>query len=785
MPSVIPGYEYDVFISYRQKDNMSSPDRSAYGKHPSDGWVTEFVANLKMELEVTIKKKISVYFDENPYDGILDVHEVKESLSSKLKCLIFIPIISQTYCDTTSYAWNNEFLIFKQLAHADQFGLKIKLRNGNVASRIIPVRIHEIDPQDSSLLMNEMGGPLRSIDFVFTTPGVNRPLRANEDHANDNRNKTYYRDQINKVANSIKEIVASIKAPIEPGGKTPVNQENLLLPFKDGRWGKRIFIFGVVVAALCLIGYYLLKNDFILNSTSTGKTTIAVIPFKAIGYEEESQYFADGMTDVIASNLSVFPELNVKSRTSVEKYKDSPKTVSEIAAELGVLYILEGSAQKFGDNIRIIVQLVDARTDAHVWSRRFDKKFENVFEIQNQISASIARSLKAKLTPDIAEKINRTPTSSFEAYDLFLRAKQWSNKYTYSHDVMDLNQSISLLNQSLLKDPQFALGYAWLAGLKAVRDVDNLSANNVKDSILLLAQKALEIDSTVVEAYIVLSELYHHENDDINALRFTYKALDDISAHRSTLDTQVTDSVIVSQLIQRIASIYSRIGDADRASGLYGQILKLDSNNAEILHQKFYALAAGRHVDQLLELADHLLRLNPKDPFIDMVMTHVWLEQKDFGNLEKMYRKKESVLTEQMDLLDQYVLIYASALRMNGKEKEAQQLAAKFEQQLSVDDVYLKAQLLLFKGRYDEGLQVLESVEIGWYNLNLCAINPVFDPIKNDARFKNFIQRNNDRIMDKSDRIYQLEKVGYLPRPEDFLIKIFSRKNLSKEVKAL
>ena len=783
MPSVIPNYEYDIFISYRQKDNMSSPDRFGHGKHLSDGWVTEFVANLKMELEVTIKEKISVYFDENPYDGILDVHEVKESLSAKLKCLIFIPIISQTYCDTTSYAWNNEFLIFKQLAYADQFGLKVKLRNGNVASRIIPVRIHELDTQDSLLLINEMGGPLRSIDFIFTTPGVNRPLRANEDHANDNRNKTYYRDQLNKVANSIKEIIASIKSPIEPVSKIPI-EEILPSTLKENKWRKRIFTFGVV-AALCLIGYFLVKNDFIFNTTTIGRTTIAVIPFKAIGGEEESQYFADGMTDVIASNLSVFPELNVKSRTSVEKYKDSPKTVSEIAAELSVLYILEGSAQKFGDNIRIIVQLIDTRTDAHVWSKTFDKKFENVFEIQNQISASIARSLKAKLTPDIAEKINRTPTSSFEAYDLFLRAKQWSNKYTYSHNVVDINQSISLVNQSLLKDPQFALGYAWLAGLKAVKDVGNLSDHNVKDSILLLAQKALEIDSTVAEAYIVLSGLYHHENDDINALRFTYKALDNISAHRFALDTQLTDSVIVSQLIQRIASIYSRIGDADRASGLYSQIQKLDSTNAEILHHKFYALAAGRHVDQLLELADHLHRLNPKDPFIDMVMTHVWLEQKDFGNLEKMYRRKESVLTEQMDLLDQYILIYASALRMNGKEKEALQLAAKFGQQLSTDDVYLKAQLLLFNGRYDEGLRLLESVEIGWYNLNLCAINPVFEPLKNDARFKDFIQRNNDRIMDKSDRIYQLEKEGYLPRPEDFLTKIFSEKNLSKEGRAL
>src|SRR5260221_14051801 len=126
MPSLIPGYEYDVFVSYRQKDN----------KH--DGWVTEFVSNLKKELEVTFKEDISVYFDENLFDGIQDGHEVNDSLNAKLKCLIFIPIISQTYCDPKSYAWNNEFLPFKQAASADKFGLKVKLKNGNVSSRIIP-----------------------------------------------------------------------------------------------------------------------------------------------------------------------------------------------------------------------------------------------------------------------------------------------------------------------------------------------------------------------------------------------------------------------------------------------------------------------------------------------------------------------------------------------------------------------------------------------------------------------------------------------------------------------
>ncbi|HUX58106.1 MAG TPA: hypothetical protein VMV77_14100 [Bacteroidales bacterium] len=98
MASLIPGYEYDIFISYRQKDN----------KH--DGWVTKFVDNLKGEIEATFKEDISVYFDENPHDRLLETHNVDKSLEDKLKCLIFIPILSQTYCDPNSYSWKYEFL---------------------------------------------------------------------------------------------------------------------------------------------------------------------------------------------------------------------------------------------------------------------------------------------------------------------------------------------------------------------------------------------------------------------------------------------------------------------------------------------------------------------------------------------------------------------------------------------------------------------------------------------------------------------------------------------------
>ena len=198
MPSLIQGFEYDIFISYRQKDNKY------------DGWVTEFVANLKKELEATFKEDISIYFDENPHDGLLETHDVDGSLKEKLKCLIFIPIISKTFCDPKSFAWNDEFLAFLKTAAADSYGLKIRLPNGNTASRALPIRIHELDIRDKKLLETKLQGPLRAIDFTFQSAGVNRPLRPKDDESSKAPGQTVYRDQINKTANAIQDIISGL-----------------------------------------------------------------------------------------------------------------------------------------------------------------------------------------------------------------------------------------------------------------------------------------------------------------------------------------------------------------------------------------------------------------------------------------------------------------------------------------------------------------------------------------------------------------------------------------------
>lgn len=222
MASILPGFEYDIFISYRQNDNKQ------------DGWVSEFVRILRSELEATVKNPVSIYFDENPHDGLLDTHLVDSSLAKKLKCLIFVPIVSQTYCDPDGFAWQHEFLPFIRMASADEIGMHIDLLNGNVVSRVLPIQIHDLDQEDLDIIEGQLGGPLRSIPFIFKAPGVNRPLRVT-DADSQNLNKTQYRNQINKVANALKEIGRSmVKAAGEKGPKMVQAISEAKQDLKDG-----------------------------------------------------------------------------------------------------------------------------------------------------------------------------------------------------------------------------------------------------------------------------------------------------------------------------------------------------------------------------------------------------------------------------------------------------------------------------------------------------------------------------------------------------------------------
>ncbi len=257
MPSLIPGYEYDIFISYRQKDNKY------------DGWVTEFVANLRKELEATFKDDVSIYFDENPHDGLLETHNVNKSLEGKLKSLIFIPIISQTYCDSKSFAWQHEFLAFTKIASDDAYGRTVKLANGNMADRILPVRIHDLDQEDIATFESATNEVLRPVDFIYRLPGVNRQLRAKDDEQIKNPNQILYRDQINKVAHAIKDIINGLKHFQEPAVKRaplpkPAEKKKKVMvskvPNASKEWRKKIAFAAMPIIILSLVAFFLIPQ---------------------------------------------------------------------------------------------------------------------------------------------------------------------------------------------------------------------------------------------------------------------------------------------------------------------------------------------------------------------------------------------------------------------------------------------------------------------------------------------------------------------------------------------
>lgn len=445
MASIIPGYEYDVFISYRQKDNKY------------DGWVSVFVENLKKELEATFKEEISVYFDINPHDGLLETDDVDESLKRKLKCLVFIPIISRTFCDPKSFAWENEFKAFVKQASTDQFGLKVKLPNGNVASRVLPVRIYDLDPEDIEACEAVIGGVLRSVDFIYAEPGVNRPLRADEDNPNENLNRTFYRNQINKAANSIKGIIQGLKHYTQDPGEFP---GKVIEPVPAIMRNNKVKVLAGSVMILVLVVLGIIFIPGWLKQEKTHEKSIAVLPFKLLSNEPDKQYLADGMMEAILLHLSKIRDLRVPGSTSVEQYRETGKTIETIGKELNVDYILEGNFQKFGDEAKLIVQLIRTREESHIWSNEYNRNWSDILAVQSEVAQAVASELNAVITPEERKIIETRPTVDLTAYDLYIRANEYENR---SNNEEDYRYALQMYSKAAEIDPDFTLAWIGMA----------------------------------------------------------------------------------------------------------------------------------------------------------------------------------------------------------------------------------------------------------------------------------------------------------------------------------
>lgn len=261
------------------------------------------------------------------------------------------------------------------------------------------------------------------------------------------------------------------------------------------------------------------------------KTSIAVLPFFNMSNSEDQEYFSDGLTEDIITQLSKIKALKVVSRTSVMQYKKAPKHVKDIGRELDVAVILEGSVQRAGEEVRITAQLIDAITDEHLWAESYDRSVKDIFSIQREVALAIAEVLNARLSPQETKQLDQTPTSNLEAYDLYLRGKFLVEKRSKP----EVTEARELFEQAVAKDSNFANGYSGLAVTYLLA-----SYRGYEDPVRMLwmAKKyidlALALDSSSGESQAALGYWYH-QKFDWHAAEITYRRSLDLNPNQSNV----------------------------------------------------------------------------------------------------------------------------------------------------------------------------------------------------------------------------------------------------------
>ena len=274
------------------------------------------------------------------------------------------------------------------------------------------------------------------------------------------------------------------------------------------RTGRKIVALTITVAVLAagLFAYQLIRSNPQGSKSSEpapiSNKSIAVLPFDNLSRDPDNAYFSEGIQDEILTRLAKIAELKVISRTSTQRFKSSPNDLKQIAQQLGVANILEGSVQKAGDQVRVNVQLIEAATDAHLWAESYDRKLTDIFAVESEIARTVAETLKAKLTGSAERVLAARPTDNPEAHQLYLRGRYFWNRRTEEN----IKKALGYFQQAIEQDPSYALAYAGLADCYAL--MPNYSERPPKEDIqraLAAAHRALEFDDSSAEAHTALA----------------------------------------------------------------------------------------------------------------------------------------------------------------------------------------------------------------------------------------------------------------------------------------
>jgi serine/threonine protein kinase/cytochrome c-type biogenesis protein CcmH/NrfG len=456
------------------------------------------------------------------------------------------------------------------------------------------------------------------------------------------------------------------------------------------KWVRRkpaiAWLIASLVALAAAMSWNVWRSELIPDNVG-GTKGIAVLPFDNLSPDPDNAYFAEGIQEEILTRLVSIAGLKVISRTSTQRYQSKPRNLSQIAKQLGVANILEGSVQKAADQIRVNVRLINAQTDSHLWAETYEWKLTDIFGVESEIAKRIAELLQAKLTGREEQALAARPTNNPEAYDAYLRgltfeARSYGSSWiNYSSDL--LGKAIGFYELAVQLDPNFALAWARLSRADAFLYFNGASPNQ-GDTAKRALENAQKREPDSSETLLALGY-------------YQYWVLIDYGSAKATFGRVSKMLPGKSEVLRALAFVTRREGHWDESIAYFEQALALDPRNADLVSNTAQTYAMLRQFPTALKLCDRVLDIRPNEPDVMAVKARIFQLQ---GNLQEAAKLLVGI-SEQSPTLETFD-IKITQLRLERKYGEAIRLLQAHLAQFhfaSPDDMGIEQVALAFMQR--------------------------------------------------------------------------------------
>jgi TolB-like protein/class 3 adenylate cyclase/Flp pilus assembly protein TadD len=524
-------------------------------------------------------------------------------------------------------------------------------------------------------------------------------------------------------------------------------------------------------------------SDLMIPKIDEGKVAIAVLPFSNIGGEEDNEYFSDGMTEDILTLLSKIEGISVTSRTSAMQYKDSEKSLRDIAKELRVNTILEGSVRREGDRVRINAQLINAIDDSHLWAQMYDAEVTDIFDVQSQVAEDITKQLKSRLTLADRAELEYKPAENFVAYEYYLRGRKKYREYTPE----DNEEAIRMFNKALETDPNYAYAFAGLGDAYAQKAFHAGMDGAILDTAVFMSQRAIEIDPELSEGFKSLGLAKHYKGEMEDAMKQYEHALDldpnnDMAANNLGVIARSQGDLVeaakwaartrkinvsVPKSVVNLADIYLQLGDIENAEILVDEGLELNNNEVDLNIMKGAVLIRKGDIEAAKSKAKKIIALKPEYSVGYEILGEAYMQEKDWAAAQIQF---DEALKHQMkkDELNQIVLqakrdfcadksgdkpfdfdMWAETKKKHAHPKGDKEKQGKYEMVYALIDAGINSEM----GNKEAAIEALENAcKSGWLDYKSSEKSPLFANLQGEPEYEvlmNKIKMHTDSVLKK------------------------------------